>query len=96
MKDLDLLRYFLRIEVARSLKGLSLSQRKHLTDLLKKGTLGSKPIYTLINFSIRFDQNLGEPLVDPKKYRRLIVKLIYLTVTRPDIMFIVGMLSRYM
>jgi len=36
MKDLSVLMYFLRIEIARSLKGLSLSQRKHLIDLLKK------------------------------------------------------------
>ena len=36
MKDLSNLRYFLGIEVAHSLKGLSLSQWKYLTVLLTK------------------------------------------------------------
>ena len=32
----------------------------------------------------------------PRRYKRLIGKLIYLTVTRPDIIFVVGVLSRFM
>jgi len=40
MKDFSLLKYFLEIKVARFLKGLSLSQRKYHTDLLKEiGTI---------------------------------------------------------
>jgi len=35
-------------------------------------------------------------LDDPRRYRRLIEKLIYLTVSRPDITFVVGVLSRFM
>ena len=35
-------------------------------------------------------------LDDPERYRRLTEKLIYLTVTRSDISFVVGMLSRFM
>jgi len=46
--------------------------------------------------NIRFDQNLGESLTDPGKYKRLIGKLIYLIITGADITFVVGMSSRYM
>ena len=38
----------------------------------------------------------GHTLDDLGRYRRLIRKLIYLTVSRPDITFAVGVLSRFM
>ena len=60
------------------------------------GTLRSKPIDTPMNPNIHFDKNLGELLVDPRKYRRLIDKLIDLNLTRLDISFVKGVLSRYM
>ena len=47
------------------------------------GTLGSKPIDTLMDPNIHFDQNLGEPLTNSGKYKQLIGKLIYLIVSRP-------------
>ena len=97
MKGLGHLRYFLRIEITRSPKDFSLSQRKYLIDLLEEtSTLGSKHIYTPMDHNIRFNQNLGEPLADLEKYKRMIGKLSYLTVTRPNITFIIGVLSRYM
>ena len=40
--------------------------------------------------------NNSYALEDSGRYRRLIEKLIYLTVTRPDITFAVGILSRFM
>jgi len=72
-----------------------LSQRKYLTDLLKEaGALGSQPIDTPMNPNIRFDQNLRELLADPRMYRRLIGKLIYLTVHL--ILHLLWVLSQYM
>lgn len=42
IKDLDTLKYFLGIEVARSIQGVFLCQRKYVLDLLKdSGLIGS-------------------------------------------------------
>nr|XP_025702512.1 uncharacterized protein LOC112803216 [Arachis hypogaea] len=38
----------------------------------------------------------GEPLADPGRYRRLISRLNYLTVTRPDISFATSILSQFL
>jgi len=51
--------------------------------------LGSRSVDTPIDPTIRFDQNLSDALENPGRYRRLTGKLIYLTVTRQDIAFIV-------
>ena len=68
IKVIGLLRYFLGIEVARSSKDFSLSQRKYLTNLLKKtDIIGSKPINTPMDPNVSFDQKLKKSLADPEK-----------------------------
>ncbi|XP_016647585.1 PREDICTED: uncharacterized mitochondrial protein AtMg00810-like [Prunus mume] len=95
IKDLGDLKYFLGIEVSRSKKGIYVSQRKYALEILKDyGFLGARPIDFPMEEAKLSDK--GELLKDPQKYRRLVGRLLYLTITRPDITYSVHVLSRFM
>ncbi|KAG6387565.1 hypothetical protein SASPL_152757 [Salvia splendens] len=97
IKDLGRPKYFLGIEIAHGNSGMSLSQQKYATDLLKETRLlGTKPVDTLMEVDPSVWDASGEFLEDKAKYRRLVGKLIYVTVIRPDISFVVGLVSRFL
>ncbi|XP_024025489.1 uncharacterized protein LOC112092771 [Morus notabilis] len=45
---------------------------------------------------VKLSQNDGEALEDPSQYRRLIGKLLYLTITRPYLSYSVNQLSQFL
>ena len=82
-----MLKYFLGVEVLRSKRGIMLSQRKYVFDLLSEtGKLGAKPCSTPMTPNVQITKE-GDLFEDPKRYRRLVGKLNYLIVTRPDIAY---------
>lgn len=97
MKHLGPLRYFLGIEVSRSNSGFFLSQRKYTVDLIAAyGLSDAKPLTLPMDPNTKLTPEIGTPLDDATPYQRLLGKLIYLTITRPDIAFPVHLLSQYM
>ncbi|XP_071912390.1 uncharacterized protein [Coffea arabica] len=81
---------------AKSRKGIFLFQRKYVLDLLSEtGKLGAKLASTPMIPNLQLTKE-GELLEDPGRYRRLVGKLNYLTVTRPDIAYSVSVVSQYM
>lgn len=97
MKDNGVLQSFLGIEVARSSMGFFLCQCKYALDILSEvGLLGSKPASSPIEQNHRLARATGALLSDPEAYRRLLSRLIYLTVTRPDLTYSVHVLSQFL
>ncbi|XP_074302984.1 uncharacterized protein LOC141637318 [Silene latifolia] len=97
MKDLGSLKYFLGIEVARNSDGIFLNQRKYTLDIITEtGLLGAKPASTPMDPDHKLSVNGSPYLDDPERYRRLIGRLIFLAVTRPDLTFSVHVLSQFL
>ncbi|XP_073017888.1 uncharacterized protein [Primulina eburnea] len=96
LKDLGSLKYFLGLEIARSQHGICLSQRHYSLTLLENTDfLASKQTPTPMEPRLRLNNIDGEPLVDISQYRSIIGRLLYLTFSRPDIMFAVHKLSQF-
>ena len=97
IKDLGILKYFLGIEVARSPKGIFLCQRKYALEIVDEcGMLGSKPVAFPMETNHKLALATGKLLSDPTQYRRLVGRLIYLTITRPELCYAVHILSQFM
>uniref|UniRef100_A0A3Q7FG12 Reverse transcriptase Ty1/copia-type domain-containing protein n=1 Tax=Solanum lycopersicum TaxID=4081 RepID=A0A3Q7FG12_SOLLC len=106
IKDLGILRYFLGIEFSRSEKGILMNQRKYALELIEEmGLTAAKPSWTPLDINLKLTNTLldeamnvtnDQVLADKGPYQRLIGRLLYLTLTRPDIGFAVQTLSQFL
>jgi hypothetical protein len=104
IKDLGSLKYFLGIEVAHSPSGIFLCQRKYTLDILTEcGMLGARPSpfpmeqqHKLTDDSGKPRTDPGKPIANPGQYRRLVGRLVYLTITRPELCYSVHILSQFL
>ena len=97
MTDMGLMSYYLGIEVKQNKNGIFISQEGYAKEVLKRFNMANcKPISTPVECGVKLSRLDGGEKVDPTYFKSLVGSLRYLTCTRPDILFGVGLVSRFM
>lgn len=95
LKDLELLNYFSDVEVLSHKHGLLLSHHLYIMDLLSRNNMiDSKPVVTPLATSPTFMLHSGSALFVLTEYQTIIGSFQYLSLTQPDITFVVNKLSQ--
>ena len=85
-RDLGPPRYFLGIEVSQSSSSSVICQQKYALDILiETDMIDCRSSDTPMDPNVKLLPSQQEPLKDLRKYRRLVRRLNYLTVTRPNL-----------
>ncbi|GKA22000.1 retrovirus-related pol polyprotein from transposon TNT 1-94 [Tanacetum coccineum] len=90
------LNFFLGLQIKQMEDGIFFNQSKYIKEMLKKfGLEESKPMKTPMSSNTKLTKDEECELVDSTKYRGMIGSLLYLTASRPDIMFSVCLCARF-
>ncbi|KAJ9541999.1 hypothetical protein OSB04_028505 [Centaurea solstitialis] len=90
------LTFFLGLQIKQSEKGIFINQGKYVLDMLKKFDLTScTPMKTPMAPPLSLDKDSKGKPVDVTLYRGMIGSLLYLTASRPDIMYSTCLCARY-
>ena len=90
------LTYFLGLQVTQMEDSTFLSQSKYAKNIVKKfGMENASHKRTPAPTHLNLSKDIGGTNVDQSLYRSMIGSLLYLTASRPDIAFVVGVCARY-
>jgi hypothetical protein len=90
------LTFFLGIQVKQTKEGIFIHQVKYMKDLMNKFNMAElKTVSTLMSMATKLDPDENGEAIEQREYRSMIDSLLYLTVTRPDIQFIVCLCARF-
>jgi hypothetical protein len=93
---MGVLTFFLEFQIKHVKDGTFIGQTKYTRDILKKfGMENAKPTKTHMGTNDHLDLDMGGTSVDQKAYHSMIRSLLYLCVSRPDIMLSVCMCARF-
>ncbi|OMO69396.1 Integrase, catalytic core [Corchorus capsularis] len=97
MTDLGLMSYYLGIEVKQMEEGIFITQENYAREVLKKFNMSNcNPVNTPVECGIKLSISDDRNKVDTTLFRSLVGSLRYLISTRADILYGVGLVSRYM
>ncbi|GJY21864.1 retrovirus-related pol polyprotein from transposon TNT 1-94 [Tanacetum coccineum] len=90
------LNFFLGLQIKQMEDGIFFNQSKYIKEMLKKfGLEESKPMKTPMSSDTKLTKDEECESVDSTKYQGMIGSLLYLTASRPDIMFSVCLCARF-
>lgn len=97
MSDLGRMKHFLGIEVLQNSNGIFICQRRYAREVLRRFEMAScnavkNPFVT----GTKLSKDGGESKFDTTLFKKVVGSLMYLTVTRPDLMYGASLISRYM
>ncbi|GKF48217.1 hypothetical protein Tco_0141468, partial [Tanacetum coccineum] len=86
----------MRVTLSQSPGGIFINQAKYALETLKKyGMDLSDPVNTPMVDRLKLDEDLMGIPVDQTRFRGIVGSLMYLTTSRPDLVFAVCMCARY-
>jgi hypothetical protein len=86
----------LGVEFHKHATGLFLSQHRYILNMLQEfGMQDSKFENKPLPPGLQLVSDKQSPSVDPTEYCRMVGKLIFLTTTRPDLAYVVGIVSQF-
>ncbi|GKC43256.1 retrovirus-related pol polyprotein from transposon TNT 1-94, partial [Tanacetum coccineum] len=87
---------FLGLQISQSPRGIFLNQSKYALESLKKyGMESCDPVDTTMVEKSKLDKDPQGQVIDPTHYRGMVGTLMYLTSSRPDLVYDVCMCARY-
>ncbi|CAA7027704.1 unnamed protein product [Microthlaspi erraticum] len=97
MTDLGLMKFFLGVEVVQDGYGIFINQQKYAVEILEKfGMENSNSVRNPIVPGQKLSKEGSGETADPTTFKQLIGSLRYLTATRPDLIYSVNLVSRFM
>ena len=88
--------FFLGLQIKQHPNEIFISQEKYVKDTLKKYKMNeAKIMITLMHPSSSLDKDESGKSISETEYRGIIGSLLYLTASRPNIVFVVGLCARF-
>ncbi|GKD48026.1 retrovirus-related pol polyprotein from transposon TNT 1-94 [Tanacetum coccineum] len=88
--------FFLGLQISQSPRGIFINQSKHSLESLKKyGMESIDPVDTPMVEKSKLDEDTQGKTIDLTHYHGMVGTLMYLTASRPDLIFVVCMYARY-
>ncbi|XP_021991257.1 uncharacterized mitochondrial protein AtMg00810-like [Helianthus annuus] len=96
MSSMGEMKFFLGLQVDQLPEGIFIHQTKYVHDVLEKFSMsGTAPMSTPLATNHSINPDLTGEKVDETLYRLMIGSLMYLTASRPDIMYPTCLTARY-